>query len=303
MDYRRKGQAMTETKTRIVLIERLSSAQADSIGLVLSSSGISYFVSREVPGWSILINSYDYEAALAAIQAYMAENRDDDNPAEPDESPPHIKTYSGLYVAVFLFLCHWLVVDGVGVSMAARNWGASAARILDGEWSRTVTALMLHADALHLGANMVGLALFGTAVCSIAGSGIGWLLILTSGMAGNYLNALLFGGGHLSIGASTAVFGALGIVASHQVVDKIRRPGQRLKAWIPLAGGLALLGILGSAANTDITAHLFGFMAGLVLGAAYALWTRTPPRKSTQMAGYIVTFCIIATCWLSAFDR
>lgn len=291
---------MEETRTRIVLVERLSSAQADSIALVLTSSGIFYFVDREVEGWRIWINESDYERALAIVREYVAENETDKHIEEPAAPRNYLKSYSGLYVAIILLISHWLVVDGAGITQASRRWGASAALILSGEWFRTFTALMLHADVLHLVANMAGLALFGTAVSSIAGAGVGWLLILASGMAGNFLNAFFFGSGHLSIGASTAVFGALGILASQQVADKLRLPGQRLKAWIPLAGGLALLGLLGSAANTDITAHFFGFMAGLVLGAAYSLRYPTTPGKSTQMVGYVVTCCITATCWLSA---
>jgi len=160
----------------------------------------------------------------------------------------------------------------LSVDLIVREYGASAYDIINGEIYRTVTALMLHSNYAHLASNMAGIAIFGTAVCSITGTGVGWLMILLTGILGNLINAALFRYGHISIGASTAVFGAVGILAAYQLARKIKIPGQRMKAWLPFAGGLALLGFLGAAQHADITAHLFGFIAGIGFGLLYALY-------------------------------
>jgi membrane associated rhomboid family serine protease len=72
---------------------------------------------------------------------------------------------------------------------------------------------------------------------------------------------------HRSIGASTAVFAALGLVAGY--VWRARLMSQ--ERWVyrngPIVGGLALLMYTGTGdENTDIGAHLFGFLCGFVGG-------------------------------------
>jgi membrane associated rhomboid family serine protease len=159
---------------------------------------------------------------------------------------------------------------------------------------------MLHSSYPHLAGNMAGIAIFGTAVCSITGTGVGWLMILLTGILGNLTNATLFRYGHVSIGASTAVFGAIGILAAYQLSMKIKIAGQRMKAWLPLAGGLALLGFLGSGKHLDLTAHLFGFIAGICLGLLYALYLHRLITKRHQIYCMTVTIGTVALSWSRA---
>jgi len=162
---------------------------------------------------------------------------------------------------------------------------------------------MLHADTLHLAGNIIGIAIFGTAVCTITGWGAGWLMILTTGLVGNLLNAILYQTDHLSIGASTAIFGAIGILAAYQFFRKLRLPGQRIRAWLPLAGGIALLGSLGSGEFVDLTAHLFGFIVGIVIGSIYAILVKKPVSRSIQVCCLLVTLSVIAMSWIRAFTH
>jgi len=160
---------------------------------------------------------------------------------------------------------------------------------------------MLHADSLHLMGNIAGIAIFGTGVCTIMGWGMGWLMILVTGMLGNLMNALLYESGHISVGASTAIFGAIGILSAHQFFKKFKQSGQKIKAFLPLASGLALLGILGSGANSDVMAHLFGFLAGILLGSLYSLLVKRPKTKEYQAGSLLLTVCVLAMAWLRAF--
>jgi membrane associated rhomboid family serine protease len=180
-------------------------------------------------------------------------------------------------------------------------YGASAQDILRGEFFRCVTALMLHGDLLHLVSNMFGVAIFGTAVCAFTGVGVGWVSILFAGLVGNLLNAFLYQTDHLSIGASTAVFGAIGFLGAYQFIHKFRQPGQRLKAYLPLGAGLALLGFLGAGAGSDLTAHLFGFVVGGVLGGLYGRWVQKPLEPPVQRGFMAVAVAITLFAWLKAF--
>lgn len=284
------------------LFTDLTADQADTCGLVLSASGIAYRVKRGRRGWEIWVESAAYEIALAGIEQYFRENRNATPPAE-DNPETFQRTYTGIWVALVLLSWYLLYLTGPESRTFIRTYGAAAEAILHGEVYRIVTALMLHADPVHLAGNMAGIALFGTAVCGSMGTGVGWVMILLTGIFGNLLNALLLQTGHLSIGASTAIFGAIGILAAHQFITRLRFPGGKMKAWLPLAGGIALLGFLGSGAHTDVTAHLFGFLSGLVLGALKTGWSKNIPTHAGQ--GWFMAFFIgiPSLAWLTAFSH
>jgi membrane associated rhomboid family serine protease len=122
---------------------------------------------------------------------------------------------------------------------------------------------------------MAGIALFGSLVASAFGTGPGWLLILLSGILGNMASALLHGSGYVSIGASTAVFGAIGLLVGKAIVRRHRQNEDRRKAWLPLGGGLAFLAMLGATGQrVDLTAHFLGLCAGLLLGVLASRFSR-----------------------------
>lgn len=284
------------------LFKNLSADQANSYGLVLLSSGIPHRVRTGEGGWDVLVVERDYSRALATIEQYLEENQD----FRPTDEPichEYGKTLTGLWASVILLGCHIGVTAANDSKSLIRAFGSSASHIMQGELYRSVTSLMLHANALHLAGNMLGIALFGTAVCNITGWGVGWLMILATGIIGNLANALLYGSGHLSVGASTAVFGSVGILAAQQFFKKFRIPGRKIKAWLPLAAGLALLGILGSGKHADLSAHLFGFVAGIILGGLYAFLARKPAARIYQSCCLVVVLGVIVISWMRGYLR
>ncbi|MBN1932533.1 MAG: hypothetical protein JW786_13100, partial [Desulfobacterales bacterium] len=86
--------------------------------------------------------------------------------------------------------------------------------------------------------------------------------------------------------------------AAHQFFTKIKITEQRKKAWLPLAGGLALLGFLGSGAHSDLTAHLFGFMAGTFLGLLHAQYLNPFLEKRHQIYCMAAAISTIVFSWL-----
>lgn len=138
------------------------------------------------------------------------------------------------------------------------------------EWWRPFTALFLHADLAHLTGNLVIGGFFCMMVTSLVGAWRGWFLILLSGVAGNILTSWIHApGSYYSLGASTATFGALGVLVGaglREAWDSHRLSS--LKSLIgSLGGGVALLIWFGvSGGNTDVIAHFMGWGAGMVLG-------------------------------------
>jgi len=279
------------------LFSNLDQKQADLCVLILSASGIGCTPRKETGGWEVWARAEDHAAAIEKISRYFREN-----PEKPLVSGPPLlethRTFSGIGAALLPALIYWAASwHGVSQTLVER-FGAVSDRIMGGEIYRAVTALMLHSSPVHLLGNMVGIAFFGTAVCSVTRPGVGWLMVLLTGFLGNLANAALQLPAHRSIGASTAVFGAIGLLSAFQFWNKYRRPGHRLKAWLPLAGGLALLGLLGTAGeHTDIMAHLFGLLAGLLLGTPYILLIHRPLPDKYQKIAWCITGGILILAW------
>ena len=99
------------------------------------------------------------------------------------------------------------------------------------------------------------------------------------------------------------IFGAVGILSAHQFVKHVRRKTEaRIKAWLPLAGGLALLGFLGAGQHTDLTAHLFGFLAGSILGLIYALRFSGKVSMAGQKYCAAIFWATLLLAWITGFS-
>jgi membrane associated rhomboid family serine protease len=179
------------------------------------------------------------------------------------------------------------------------KYGASAELILKGDMYRCSTALFLHGDYMHLLGNMAGIAFFCTAVISVMGIGLGWLMIVCSGITGNAINALFYQSHYISIGSSTAVFGSIGILAAYQCTRLLKEKGFHIhmKALLPMGAGITLLGLLGSSEHSDVTAHLFGYLSGSLFGFLYSLFVKHQLSESFQSLCLFITVLILAISW------
>jgi membrane associated rhomboid family serine protease len=267
---------------------------AEQWALVLVSQGIDSRVARSQGGWVLLVATEDVEDAERALDTWERENRPRESVAPP---PPEYGPTRAGFVASGLLLAAWLAT---GPPDRTAEWfrrgSASAERILAGELWRTVTALTLHVDLAHLFANVAACALFVTFVGRALGPGLGGLVVLLSGAFGNFLNALAYGSDHTSIGASTAIFGAVGVLAGMQAVRRRVRGFRGSRVWAPLAAGLALLAMLGTGERADLWAHLFGFLSGGLLGLPLGALRRAPGRP-LQWLLVAVSVAIVAWSW------
>ncbi len=281
-----------------ILLDSLKREQADSFGLVLLSSGIQHDIRRNEKGWALWVAKDTSETAENLLKTYLDENKGFKTSKEfPRVS--YQRTWSGAVGVLVLLVCHIAIALAHDAGTFHRLYGSSAQHVVNGEWYRCATALLLHADSVHLVGNLVGMAIFATGVCSISGWGVGWLLILVSGISGNLINAYVYGYGHNAIGASTAVFGALGLLSSYQLLKKIRMSGSRFQVLLPLGAGLALLAFTGSSSHTDIMAHLFGFLSGLALGFVYYGLVQHPSGWRYQFGASICVTGVLAMSWIS----
>ena len=126
-------------------------------------------------------------------------------------------------------------------------------------------------------------------------------IILLAAALGNTLNVFLLDATHRSIGASTAVFAALGLVSGF--VWRAKLMAQERWAWRlgPIVGGLALLAYTGTGdANTDMGAHLAGFACGFGSGILMTAWSGIVNKPGLQITGGILAIALVSDAWLIA---
>ena len=162
----------------------------------------------------------------------------------------------------------------------------------------------LHMDGPHLVANLGAGVWFGYLAGRQMGPGTAWLLTVTGAALANLLEGLLGPPDHLAVGASTAVFAALGAMSAYSWRERYRFPQRWARRWGPLIAGVILLGWTGSAGegtDVDVTAHLGGFAVGVLLGATAALPAcRQVLRRVPQWLPGAAALASVAIAWARA---
>ena len=291
---------MTMSDDAEIFLRRTGDARlADEWALVLLAQGLTPSVRRGPDGVVLSVPQDEVERARAVLSVYESEN-----PKKPAERVEPANTAGSLVasgVAGILILLFFIITD---ISNSTVSWfergSADSQKILNGELWRTLTALTLHADVVHALSNAIAVALFLGAVSSVLGIGLGGALMLLAGAGGNLANAFLHGSAHISVGASTSIFGAVGLLGGVAVVRRGRISSKR-RAWLPIAAALALLGMLGTGGErVDIWAHLLGLLVGGVLGILIALTTPRQPGVATQWACGGAAAVVLIYCWIIA---
>ncbi|MDR3579424.1 MAG: rhomboid family intramembrane serine protease [Oryzomonas sp.] len=275
--------------------------------LVLEARFVPCRIEHDAGGWCLLVPAGYRDKACEELRLFEEENRN-----WPPEAPPvhplAENTLATLSVLVLLATFHNLTrIDDTLFSFSRQDWiglgNAQAARILDGEWWRVVTALTLHADSLHLVSNLAIGGIFVVFLCRELGSGLAWSLLLGAGALGNLANAYVQPPGHSSVGASTTVFGAVGILAALSLVHYRQQLQRR---WpLPVSSALALLALLGTEGkNTDLGAHLFGFLFGTCLGliTGYVLERYGRPGRLLNALLALFSAVVVVAAWWAALE-
>ena len=268
-------------------------------GFVLHAVGIDSAVAWHGRTWVLLVPVAAQSEALAQLQVYERENPP--RRTAPAAEPLHRGAWAGsLAYAALLLLVGYLAGSAAG----GRDWlegGALvAAPTRAGEWWRAVTALTLHLDVGHLLANLGFGTVFGLLAGQLLGPGIAWATVLGAAGAANFLNSWVQPATHSSVGASTAVFATLGLLAAY-AWRRRRDAGDRWAyRWAPLVAGVILLGFTGAGGErTDVLAHLTGFATGTLAGIAHARW-RVPRGPAAQLVAALASVAVIAGAWLLA---
>jgi rhomboid protease GluP len=268
--------------------------------LVLRAVGIASEIAPASDGHALYVALEDEAEALRQLEAFARENRK--LPARP-RPVLHDRAWVGVVVyATILIAVAWLASIGAGGHSWFDAGRLEAGLVRSGQWYRAVTALMLHLDVAHLLSNLGFGSLFGYFCGQLLGTGFAWAAILAGGTLGNLVNALIQSADHRAVGASTAVFAALGLLATSSLRLHMS-PGQTWAyRWGPLIAAVALLGFTGTGGeNTDVTAHATGFLAGAALGWFASRLNPTTLRATrVQLTAAAAALASVLVAWIVA---
>jgi rhomboid protease GluP len=276
-------------------------ADAEQYALLLAAVGINCRLVALDGAVTLSVAPPDAARARQEVASFARENQRPSRSSHPARALIEGLDSALAYGAVLLFLYGASRRDAFSQDW----WSAGAAQaglIADGEWWRTLTALGLHADLEHLASNLAFGSFLGLLLVQLLGPGLAWLAILLGGALGNALNALLQPTAHTAVGASTAIFAALGILATLAWRRRLVLWTRGLRRWLPLAAGVMLLAYLGfGGERTDIGGHVAGFAAGTALGVGLACaGDRVPQAASAQWIFGIAALALFALAWLLA---
>lgn len=281
-------------------------------GLVVAAMDLPYWIEREDRAWVLFVEENARGQAAAALAEFEAEEQARVHVQKPE---PLVIPKLALALTLVAMVIFYRMQTGANPVLIERGVAVDA-RILHGEWWRCFTALTLHGSIEHLVSNL-GLAVFAFAFAfSRFGTGAGLLGTVLGGAMGNLLNAFAHAAKpHASLGSSTALFASLGLLAGGELAARLMHRATRT-GWqllVPVGAGLAFLSLYGGAGsnrdgtpimdtgNVDLMAHLFGLVAGVVLGSVlFAAGLRRGARAWVQAVCGGAVIVVLAAAWMAA---
>ena len=283
--------------------------KGQELALVLQSMQIEHGVWTQHSEMVLLVRPADALRAADQVERYERENAN---------WPPRGEAIGNLsegligafgWIAIFSVLEILVRTHALGLDWLEHGRGLAGAE-RSGEVWRSITGLSLHADLSHFLSNLLFGGLFTMLACELIGGGLGLTLILIAGAVGNFANALLQSSEHASIGASTAVFAALGLLVTYQWRRRHQLRQNAFRRWAPLFAGGFLLASLGLSPGDpdhatrliDFGAHATGFIAGAIAGVSLSLFrVRQLANPTLQTSALVLAPALFAISWWLAF--
>ena len=292
--------------------------------LTLQALGIPYEIVDlvETDGWSMRVPEPLAEKVREALRRAEADERAEliEQAREREREALERRERRELRLsawpgAVFVLgLAFFTAFAGLGDAAFPSRWftaGANAfARTRLAEPWRAVTALTLHAGVEHLALNAAAAMFMLPLACEFWGVGVGTALTVLAGALGNYAEAWI-GGNAVSLGASTALFAALGVAGGTRAM---RQGTTRRDLYMIVVALLVMFGMFGlgrgapdpldvlfpgapHVETVDILAHVLGFLFGGVLGAIARKRTPHRPGLGAQWAYGAATVLLLFAAW------
>jgi membrane associated rhomboid family serine protease len=288
-------------------------AECDERAFMLFAVGIGSALAKEGGAYVLLVDEHEAPAALEHLRRYEIERLN-----RPRAPPPPPALHGNAWVGS---LAYAAVLVGVALMISNGLWRLDAfevgeldaGRVQEGQWWRVWTALTLHLDAAHLAANTAAGIWFGYLASRLMGVGNAWLLVVLGAGLANWIEAILTSASHRSVGASTAVFTALGLLSVYSWRTQVSYPQRWALRWGPLIAGVALLAWTGTGGESldepgtgagqsvDVAAHALGFVVGALAAVSAQRMAGVLHRVPQWLTGLLALVPIVAS-WSHALS-
>jgi rhomboid protease GluP len=281
-------------------ISARSKRQAMEWGLVLASQGIEAVINNSPEGWHLQVEWKNFDRAQASLRQYRLENRGWQWRQSLPETGLLFHWGSAGWVAAIVAFYYWSAVRFPGIRAAGI---LDSNKVLHGQWWRVWTAITLHENLTHLMANAtIGFILVGLAM-ERYGAGVGLLAAFLAGGVGNVAGLLIYSRPYQSLGASGMVMGALGLVTVQSFSFWRRYRLERRFLFRAVAAGAMILTLIGFSPESDVVAHMGGFIAGAIFGcglgfAAPEKWHSAP----VNAGAFLALAALLVTTWRLALN-
>lgn len=288
--------------TDSAVVFRGSKLLCREFSLVLEAKGIEHEMRESAGSWVLAVEPPAVRLAYDEIGRYSLER------SVPRTVPDATEPFSGAALgAIGYALVLVLTAYCAGIGLFGADWlsvGALDAGLAR-EWWRALTALTLHLDQEHLLGNLLFGVVAGMGAGRLLGPGLAWASILGAGALANTVETLLSPVTHRAVGASTAVFAALGLIAGLASRQRLTRRQRRWYVLAPLIAGVSLLTLLGAGnEHVDVLGHALGFLFGAGTGWLYARAGIPRDRGRTlQIAAGAGAALLVCTAWLLALTH
>jgi rhomboid protease GluP len=290
---------MMEPAPVSAVVFRGSKLLCHEYGLVLEARGIEHQTAEDEDSWVLSVPVGMRHRAYEELSRYSVERGV--RRSLPEVVQPRPGAAIGLFVYVLILLmtayCAGNATFGADwLSLGSLDAGARS------EWWRAVTALTLHLDQEHLLGNLLFGAVAGIAMSRLLGPGVAWASILGAAALANYAEILITPITQRAVGASTAVFAALGMLSGMAWRQRLTLRERRWYRWAPLIAGICLLTLLGAGtAHVDVLGHALGFLFGLGVGWVFVrtgVASNRDPR--VQVIAGLGAVLVVCAAWVFA---
>lgn len=177
-------------------------------------------------------------------------------------------------VIIFLAMA-WQAKDMRFDSELLVQWGAKKGPLVrEGEYWRMLTSVFLHASLLHIAFNMYCLYAYGWMAEMVMGRLRFLLAYLFTGVMASAVSLAVHPDG-VSVGASGAIFGVIGLLIAFFHLKILETPGVPGNPVVPLLKFAAINLVIGAIIPAlNNAAHIGGLVAGILVGAVYGTYLK-----------------------------